>query len=124
MNSVVPDHRTEQCAGAADDGPHDGFAGHVVEHVARRGVAAEEREQRARDAGQKSRQHERRQPQQIDVEADQRRADVVVADGDEGLAERARDQAMHQPEAECDGCENEEVLESRIGEAPVEAAEC
>ena len=107
------DHRAEQRAGAADDRPHHRFAGHVVEHVARRGVAPEEREQRARDAGQEARQHERDQPQQIDVEADQRRAHVVVADGDESLAERARDQAMHQPEAERDGGEDEEILERR-----------
>ncbi len=66
------DNRAEQRSRAADDSPYQPFARNVVEHVGCRGVAAEERKQRAGNAGQKARHDKRGEAHQIDIEADQR----------------------------------------------------
>src|SRR6185437_5146480 len=110
-------------AGAADDCPDYGIAGYLIEHIAGRRVAAKKRKQRAGYAGEKASHHEGDQAQNIDVETDQRSPQVVIANGQKGLSERASDHAVHQEKTKRDYRQHEEILQRSIGEAegpPVE----
>ena len=97
-----PDKRPEQRSGAADNRPDHALAGHLIEHVRGRCISSEECEERARHSGEKSRHDESHQAQQIDVQADQRSAQIIIPYRQEGPAQRTMDDKMHQPQAQRD----------------------
>src|SRR4051812_37517727 len=101
------DERAEDRPGSADDGPYHPFARDFVEHVSRGAVPAEEGEQRAGHSGKKARHDERSQPDEVYVDADERGADVVIADSKKGFAQGAADDSVDQIEAKADGYQNE-----------------
>ena len=72
--------------------------------------------------GKKPCHHERDEAKLIDVEANQRGPNVVVADCHERHAKRTLDHAVHEKEAKRNGRQNEEVLKIRIAEASRDAA--
>ena len=72
--------------------------------------------------GHESRHHECDESKLIDVEANQGGPNIIVTDCHERFAQWTLDHAVHEEEAKRNGRENEEVLEIRVAEASLYAA--